>query len=183
MIDGHVRSRGHTDCDRIVESFLQRLGAPKVVMTRIIALVRHHLSHTHFAGSPRHVRRLTRTLEESGETLRMLARLVEADASGRPPLPRQMPPSMQEMLTLAENLHVSEQGPRPLVLGRHLIVVGVPPGPMMGRLLKEAYDAQLDGEFETVESGLTWLKARGLLIASSGTTMDKEGSNGEALKS
>ncbi len=45
----------------------------------------------------------------------MLARLVEADASGRPPLPRQMPPSMQEMLTLAENLHVSEQGPRPLV--------------------------------------------------------------------
>jgi|KBSMisStandDraft_5_1062788.scaffolds.fasta_scaffold213591_1 tRNA nucleotidyltransferase (CCA-adding enzyme) len=183
MIDGHVRSRGHTDCDRIVESFLQRLGAPKVVMTRIIALVRHHLSHTHFAGSPRHVRRLTRTLEESGETLRMLARLVEADASGRPPLPRQMPPSMQEMLTLAENLHVSEQGPRPLVLGRHLIVVGVPPGPMMGCLLKEAYDAQLDGEFETVESGLTWLKARGLLIASSGTTMDKEGSNGEALKS
>jgi tRNA nucleotidyltransferase (CCA-adding enzyme) len=87
------------------------------------------------------------------------------------------------MLTLAENLHVSEQGPRPLVLGRHLIVVGVPPGPMMGCLLKEAYDAQLDGEFETVESGLTWLKARGLLIASSGTTMDKEGSNGEALKS
>ena len=50
---------------------------------------------------------------------------------------------------------------------------------MMGRLLKEAYDAQLDGEFETVESGLTWLKARGLLIASSGTTMDKEGSNGD----
>ena len=53
----------------------------------------HHLSPGTSAAS--------RTLEESGETLRMLARLVEADASGRPPLPRQMPPSMQEMLTLA----------------------------------------------------------------------------------
>lgn len=169
-LEGSVRSLGHTDCDPIVESFLGRLGTPQDVITRIVALVRHHLSHTHFTGSPRHVRRLTRTLAESGESLRMLARLVEADASGRPPLPRQMPPSMQEMLTLAENLKVSEQGPRPLLLGRHLVAMGVLPGPMMGRLLKEAYDAQLDGEFDTPESGLTWLKARGLLMASSGIT-------------
>ena len=50
------------------------------------------------------------------------------------------------------------------------------PGPMIGCLLKEAYKTRLDEEFATVESGLTWLKALGLLIASSGTTMDKEGS-------
>lgn len=174
MIDGHLRSHGHTNCDAIVESFLGRLGPPNDVVTRILTLVRHHLSHTHFAGSLRHVRRLTRTLEQSGESLRMLARLVEADASGRPPLPRQMPPSMQDMLTLAENHQVSEQGPRPLLLGRHLIAIGVTPGPTMGRLLKDAYDAQLDGEFETVESGLLWLRARGLLKGSCDTTTGKE---------
>jgi hypothetical protein len=79
---------------------------------------------------------------------------------------------MQEMLTLAENHQVSEQGPRPLLLGRHFIAIGVTPGPTMGRLLKHAYDAQLDGEFETVESGLPWLKARGLLQESRGMAMD-----------
>jgi tRNA nucleotidyltransferase (CCA-adding enzyme) len=76
------------------------------------------------------------------------------------------------MLILAENHQVSEQGPRPLLLGRHLIAVGVTPGPTMGRLLKDAYDAQLDGEFETVESGLLWLKARGLSQESRGMLMD-----------
>ena len=45
----------------------------------------------------------------------MLARLVEGRCKWTPTIAGQMPPSMQEMLTLAENLHVSEQGPRPLV--------------------------------------------------------------------
>jgi tRNA nucleotidyltransferase (CCA-adding enzyme) len=160
LIDGRIRSRGHSECDQIVESILARLGTPKESTARIIALVRHHLSHTHFDGSPRHVRRLTLALGKAGESLRMLARLVEADSSGRPPLPKQLPASMCDMLKVAEELTLSQHGPRPLLLGRHLLAVGMAPGPQMGTLLREAYEAQLDGIFETVEAGLTWLRTR-----------------------
>jgi tRNA nucleotidyltransferase (CCA-adding enzyme) len=159
-IDGRIRSRGHTECDQIVESFLTRVGPPKELTARILTLVRHHLSHTHFDGSPRHVRRLTLALGKAGESLRMLARLVEADASGRPPLSRELPPAMRDMLKVADELTLTEHGPRPLLLGRHLLAAGMSPGPEMGAVLREAYEAQLDGIFETVEAGMTWLKTR-----------------------
>ena len=157
VIDGHIRSPGHAECADPVSSFLDKLGISKDLATRIMALVRHHLSHLHFDGSPRHVRRLTRRLEEAGETLRMLARLVEADASGRPPLPRELPLAMHEMLATADGLQLTEQGPRPILLGRHLLSVGVQPGPRMGQILKMAYEAQLDGAFSTPEDGIRWL--------------------------
>ena len=157
FIDGHIRSSGHAEYVEPVSSLLDQLGASKELTTHIVALVRHHLSHTHFEGSPRHVRRLTRRLEEAGETLRMLARLVEADASGRPPLPRELPAAMRKMLETADGLQLTEQGPRPILLGRHLIALGIQPGPRMGEILKTAYEAQLDGAFSTSEEGLRWL--------------------------
>ena len=87
----------------------------------------------------------------------MLARLVEADASGRPPLPRELPPAMQQILATAEHLQVAEQGPRPILLGRHLLSLGIQPGPRMGQILKTAFEAQLDGAFSTPEEGIRWL--------------------------
>jgi poly(A) polymerase len=39
--------------------------------------------------------------------------------------------------------------PEPLVHGRDLIAWGVAPGPDMGRLLHELYDAQLEGQIAT----------------------------------
>lgn len=157
FLDGHIRSYGHSDRVDIVERFLARLGSPKDLILRVATLVRYHLSHTRFQGSARHVRRLARALDEAGETLRMLARLVEADASGRPPRPRGRPATMEHMLKLAEELALDEHGPRPILLGRHLLPMGIPPGPRMGAILKTAYEAQLDGAFNTVEEGLAWV--------------------------
>jgi tRNA nucleotidyltransferase (CCA-adding enzyme) len=163
VIDGHIRSYGHAERVDIVASFLDEVGAPKELVTRIAELVRHHLSHLQFDGSPRHVRRLSRRLEEAGETLRMLARVVEADASGRPPLPRELPAEMQQMLATAEGLQLAEQGPRPILLGRHLLALGIQPGPRMGQILKTAYEAQLDGAFSTPEDGVRWLTEAALI--------------------
>ena len=44
--------------------------------------------------------------------------------------------------------------PAPLLLGRHLLELGVRPGPEVGRLLKQVYERQLDGEIRTLEDGL-----------------------------
>jgi tRNA nucleotidyltransferase/poly(A) polymerase len=60
-----------------------------------------------------------------------------------------------------EELRVNKETIRPLVMGRDLIGLGVPPGPGMGKILKKLYRMQLDGGFETRTQGLK--KARRLI--------------------
>ncbi|MGH7232052.1 MAG: CCA tRNA nucleotidyltransferase, partial [Nitrospiraceae bacterium] len=50
VIDGHIRSPGHAECADPVSSFLDKLGTSKELATRIMGLVRHHLSHLQFDG-------------------------------------------------------------------------------------------------------------------------------------
>ena len=58
---------------------------------------------------------------------------------------------------------VAHAPPKPLVLGRHLLDLGVPAGPEMGTLLKKIDEKQLDGEVTTLEEGIAL--ARTLLNA------------------
>ncbi len=53
-----------------------------------------------------------------------------------------------------DELRVNRETIKPLVMGRDLIKLGVPPGPEMGRILKKLYKAQLDNGFETKAEGL-----------------------------
>ena len=53
---------------------------------------------------------------------------------------------------------VEHQPPAPIVLGRHLIELGVPPGPEMGRLLKQIYERQLDGAVTSIDDGIALAK-------------------------
>jgi hypothetical protein len=55
-----------------------------------------------------------------------------------------------ELLRKAEELLPSID---PIIMGRDLQDLGVAPGPMMGRLLKQLYHKQLDGEFKDLEGG------------------------------
>jgi tRNA nucleotidyltransferase (CCA-adding enzyme) len=61
---------------------------------------------------------------------------------------------MDWFLERARAIGVEHAAPAPLVLGRHLIDLGVAPGPGMGVLLKRIYEKQLDGEITTVDEGL-----------------------------
>ncbi|RMF70873.1 MAG: CCA tRNA nucleotidyltransferase [Acidobacteria bacterium] len=161
--DGRIRSPGHTEAVATIERFLDRIGTPRRLARRVVVLSRHHLAHLGFSGSARHVRRLARSLADGGETIPMLARLVEADASGRPPLPGGVPEPMQAMLELARRIEADLAAPEPVLRGRDLLAVGVAPGPRMGRLLDAAYEAQLDGAFSDREGALAWLARQGLL--------------------
>lgn len=64
---------------------------------------------------------------------------------------------------LADRMEIVEEGPKPLVQGRDLIALGVKPGPAMGEILRQAFEAQLDGEFATLEDGVRWIQERGLV--------------------
>ena len=72
---------------------------------------------------------------------------------------------MEWFLDRARRLGVEHQPPKPLLLGRHLLALGVPPGPAMGELLKQIYERQLDGEVATTEEAIE--AARRVLDAAS----------------
>jgi tRNA nucleotidyltransferase (CCA-adding enzyme) len=84
--------------------------------------------------------------------LELLARFAHADCHGRTGAFDCS--AIDWFLDRARALGVEHQPPPPLVLGRHLIDLGVSPGPEMGRLLRRIYDRQLDGEVGTVEDGI-----------------------------
>ena len=67
-------------------------------------------------------------------------------------------PEGEWLMQKAEELSVQDQAPKPIMLGRHLLELGLSPGPEMGKILKDAFEAQLDGEFSDVEGGMQWLR-------------------------
>ncbi|ABU60150.1 CCA tRNA nucleotidyltransferase [Roseiflexus castenholzii] len=152
--DGIPRSPGHATAGvPLTRAFLARIGSPHWLEPLVTPLVREHLAHLHTPPTPRVVRRLAHRLTPA--TLVQWERLVEADASGRPPLPPERPAAAH--LALAEAEGAAKNRPAPLVRGRDLIAAGVEPGPRLGALLRRAYEAQLDGAFRTVEEGIAWV--------------------------
>jgi tRNA nucleotidyltransferase (CCA-adding enzyme) len=63
-------------------------------------------------------------------------------------------------LERARRLNVEDQAPTPLVLGRHLLELGIQSGPDMGRLLDECYEAQLDGLFSSLDEGIVFAQGK-----------------------
>ncbi|MCZ6554210.1 MAG: hypothetical protein O7A67_10475, partial [SAR324 cluster bacterium] len=56
----------------------------------------------------------------------------------------------------ARALGVLDGPPQPILKGRHLLELGMRPGPELGVLLKAAFERQLDGGFGTLEDALRW---------------------------
>jgi tRNA nucleotidyltransferase (CCA-adding enzyme) len=61
---------------------------------------------------------------------------------------------MDWFLEHARTLGVDRSPPKPLLLGRHLLDLGMSPGPAVGVLLKQVYEKQLDGEITTTEAAI-----------------------------
>lgn len=60
----------------------------------------------------------------------------------------------------ARELDVWEHAPEPLLKGRHLLERGLPPGPEVGKWVREAFERQLDGELRSLDDALAWLDAQ-----------------------
>ena len=85
--------------------------------------------------------------------LEILATVAKADCLGREPGQFDCS-AMDWFLERARALGVEHQPPAPLVLGRHLLELGLSPGPEIGVILKQLYERQLDGEITSVEEGI-----------------------------
>jgi tRNA nucleotidyltransferase (CCA-adding enzyme) len=155
--EGRLRivSPGHDEAGSpLAERFLERIHAPLAVRQRVVPLVTNHLAHLQTL-SDRAVRRLARRLHPA--TIDELLVVITADQFGRPPKPREISESVLELRARAAQLQVQAQAPRPLLMGRHLLQLGLEPGQEFGRVLDVAFDAQLEGKFATLSEGFLWL--------------------------
>ena len=161
FIDGRTRSRGHEEAGvPPTETFLDRLNIHSLdgydVRGQVVALVRDHLKPGEFFKKRNEVgdgafRRLARKCE-----LDLLYRVAKADSLGRnaDDVPREKwfnAEAQDWFIERARELTVDQQPPGPILLGRHLLEMGLEPGPRMGEVTKAIYEMQLDGRVQSLE--------------------------------
>src|SRR5579871_283397 len=161
--DGKMRwtSWGHeADGGPMARAFLERIGIKPAIVEQVVPLVENHLASSSIGRdvTPRAVRRLALRLAPA--SIAQLLRLIEADHSGRPPLPAGLPEGAVRIRAMAEAQSVGEKPQAPLILGRHVLpYFENRPGPHIGEVTTAAYEAQADGAFSTEAEALQWLEA------------------------
>ena len=156
---GRIRSLGH-DEEGVAPtlSFLRRLTNEERLFKEVPPLVRMHMRP--FAmwrdkSSDGAIRRLAAKVVR----IDRLCRVAAADDAGRPPFPRD-PTSYLWLAEQAKRLEVEAAAPKPIVMGRHLLELGMKPGPEFKRILDRCFEAQLDGAFSDLSSGISYLKSQ-----------------------
>ena len=157
VIDGRIRSMEHEqEGVPPTLALLDRLNVHSIggfdVRGQVVGVVANHLAPNAFFKSKTPVgdgafRRLAQKVE-----LDLLVRVAESDCLGR--TGDFDCSGIRWFAERARALGVEHAAPDPIVKGRHLLGLGVPPGPGMGRLLKEVYERQLDGRVTTLDEGL-----------------------------
>jgi tRNA nucleotidyltransferase (CCA-adding enzyme) len=156
FLDGRIRSLDHEQAG--VEpalSLLDRLNIHTIdgfdVRAQVVGLVAHHLKPGAFRKSGNVTDGAFRRLAQKVD-LELLARLARADCLGRGG--DFDCSAMDWFIERARALGVEHRPPGPLLLGRHLLALGLTPGPRVGEILRQVYEKQLDGEITSVEAGI-----------------------------
>ncbi len=158
--DGRTRivSPGHdTVGGDLARAFLERIHAPLDVQARVVPLVLNHIIHFQ-TMTDRAIRRLAKRL--APENIKGLCLVIRADSAGRPPRPVCQPENVTRLLAHAEELRVQEKPSEPILMGRHLLDLGMPPGKDVGTILDAAYEAQLEGHFFDLTQAWQWLNSQ-----------------------
>jgi tRNA nucleotidyltransferase (CCA-adding enzyme) len=163
IIDGRIRSMNHEEAG--VEPTLTLLDRLRVhaiegfdVRSQVVGLVAHHLKPGMFYKAAQVGDGAFRRLAQKVD-LELLARLARADCLGR--TGNFDCSAMDWFLQRARSLGVEHRPPAPLLQGRHLLALGLSPGPQIGTILKQVYERQLDGEVSTLDEAID--EARRLL--------------------
>lgn len=159
--DGRIRSKGHEEAGVApATTFLDRLNIHSLdgydVRRTVLGIVAHHLKPTMFFKAPAPVgdgafRRLAQKVE-----LELLAQFAKADCHGRAGTFEC--DAMDWFIERARLLGVEHQPPASFLLGRHVLALGVAPGPRVGELLKAVYEKQLDGQVTSLDEALDALR-------------------------
>jgi tRNA nucleotidyltransferase (CCA-adding enzyme) len=160
--EGRTISHGHDEMGaKVAQDFLGRLTDETDILERVEGLVRHHMRPTFFFHDKvpdSAIRRLAKKVD-----IPMLLMVSAADKSGRGDKDIDLS-AERWMMRKFKNLKLAHpETLEPKVMGRHLIPLGIKPGPEMGRILDKIYNAQLEGKFETTDAGLEYANQQGWL--------------------
>ena len=156
VIDGRIRSLNHEEAGvEPTRRLLDRLNVHSIdgydVRAQVAGLVADHLKPGmfHKAGNVGDgaFRRLAQRVD-----MELLARVARADCLGRSG--GFDCSAMDWFIERARALGVEHQPPAPLLLGRHVLALGVKPGPPVGEVLRQVYEMQLDGEVRSTEAAI-----------------------------
>jgi tRNA nucleotidyltransferase (CCA-adding enzyme) len=170
FFDGRWRSHNHDEAGiEPTMSFLDRLGIYTIngydVRHQVLQLVKYHLKPGEFykAESKSPVgdgafRRLARKVEPD-----LLYRVAKADSLGRnpgwlPPEKRFGSEAQEWFIQKVRELEIEKKAPDPILMGRHLIDLGLEPSPKFKQVLDAVYERQLDGKISTVDEALAAAK-------------------------
>ena len=155
-VAGHLRAFGHEGLGgTLTRRFLGRLTENRALVEQVVPLVHEHMRPSSLFAAQASDAALRRLAVRAGR-LDRLVRVARADALGRPPLAGDAYPAGDWLLAAADRLGVRGGPPAPLVLGRHLIALGLEPGVAFGDLLDRCYEAQLAGRFTTEDGGVAY---------------------------
>ena len=164
FIEDHWRSRGHEEAGvEPTSSFLDRLNVHTIdgydVRAQVISLVKEHLKPGEFYKKRDEIgegafRRLARRCEPD-----LLYRVAKADSLGRNGewVPREKwygTEAQEWFIERARQLEVEQKPPDAILLGRHLLELGISPGPRMGEITRAVYEMQLDGRVRNLEDAI-----------------------------
>jgi len=154
IIDGRVKSPGHEAAGvGATTKILDRLNVNTLdnfdVRRQVLGIVTEHLRPMAFFKTRETVtdgafRRLAQKVD-----LELLAHFARADCTGRTGAFDCS--GIEWFLERARALGVEHKPPAPILLGRHLIEMGVAPGPRMGEILRAVYELQLDSLVTSLE--------------------------------
>ena len=157
FVDGRIRSIDHEQAGVApATAVLDRLNIHTIdgydVRKHILGIVAHHLKPGMYWQSKTPVsdgafRRLAEKVD-----LELLARLAKSDCLGR--VGQFDCSAMDWFLERAQALGVQHAPPEPIVKGRHLLALGLKPGPRVGAVLRQIYEKQLDGSITSLDDGI-----------------------------
>lgn len=160
---GHIRSLGHDEAG--VEptlTFLRRLTNEEKLLKEVPPLVQCHMQPFSLWKARAGDAAIRRLALKVGRIDR-LVRVARADDEGR--LPELVATStggedLAWLIAASERLRLEAEAPKPILLGRHLIKLGLRPSPAFGAMLQHCFEAQLDGEFSDLEGALSYFQAQ-----------------------
>ena len=162
FFDGRWRSHAHDEAGVAPTiSFLDTLGIYTIngfdVREQVIQLVRYHLLPGMFYKSKPGdgaFRRLARKVEPD-----LLYRVSKADSLGRNP--EWLPPekyfdaaAQEWFMTRVRELQVEKEAPKQILMGRHLIELGLKPSAQFKQILDAVYEKQLDGQISNLDEAI-----------------------------
>lgn len=156
--DGHIRALRHDKVGvPIAEVFMRRMTSHEELIADILPMVGEHMFTANFkhnldGNNQQLTARAVKRLSRRCPSINLLCYVIQFDKQGRPPLVAKLE-DVVELRMLAETHHVSNDPPPPIMMGRHLIELGLEPGPQFGKILEKCQLAEDEGEITNVETG------------------------------